>query len=122
MAKEISGLAKETTDCYSLWIRGRTVGEISVVTGLSLSQVELRITRARMSKAELSDEDQLTDVKAILDETIRQAQELLKFPEDLSGREVALLEFITDTAMKKAELYGLVTGGSAAVPDFKEEG
>ncbi|WP_225075222.1 hypothetical protein [Streptomyces sp. CoT10] len=129
MAKEISGLAGEATECYSLWIRGRTVAEIAAEKGLSVQQAELRISRARTSKAELAGVERLTDVGAILDDAIRQAQEALHWGNgdvtfadtDMPHKDrIAYLEFITNTAMKKAELYGLLTGGSDAVPDFEE--
>lgn len=114
MVKEISGLAKEATDCYSSWIQGESVGDIARRAGLSPSQVELRISRARTSRAGLTGSDVLTDVSATLDDVIRRGYEFLEWGEqELQITDhLAVLELITDTAMRKAELYGLVTGES----------
>lgn len=113
MAKEVSGLAKEATDCYVSWIQGQSVGDIAEGKGLTPSQVELRISRARTSRAGLTGSDVLTDVSATLDDVIRRSYELLEWEQELKMTDhLAVLELITDTAMKKAELYGLVTGES----------
>ncbi|MCX4763258.1 hypothetical protein OG562_20250 [Streptomyces sp. NBC_01275] len=115
MAREISGLAKEASDCYVSWIRGRSVGDIAEMMGLTPTQVELRISRARTSRAELTGSGVLTDVSATLDDVIRRSYELLDWDLELKVTDhLAVLELITDTAMKKAELYGLVTGESDA--------
>ncbi|MFM9461332.1 hypothetical protein ACKI1K_00595 [Streptomyces scabiei] len=113
MAKEISGLGKEATECLTLLARGCTMEAIAKEKGLSVQQVELRISRARMSRTELTDSERLTDVSAILDDVTRRCYEFLEWEQELKTTDhLAVLELITDTAMRKAELYGLVTGES----------
>ncbi|MFF0552006.1 hypothetical protein ACFYUL_23960 [Streptomyces sp. NPDC004311] len=92
---------------HKLKSRGRSMAEISRITGLSRTQISHRLNMARENLGEFTSQQMRTDVEVLLDDVIRQAYDLIEGG-DLEAREkAALLKVISDTAMKKSRLLGI---------------